>query len=210
MCFFPRLSPRVSHRNSTLEIDMVKRILSDEERELFESTMNQSAPLKKSSRRRKLPAPAKPPSGAKRQEKAETPEVIQTPQRHARRTIGIDGNTAERLRRGQLEPQARLDLHGMTERDAHRALVTFVRAARLRKLRLLLVVTGKGGAAERKNENETVFDLGLDMRARGILRNLTPRWLREPGLANMVADVREAHRRHGGAGALYVYLRKGE
>jgi hypothetical protein len=80
----------------------------------------------------------------------------------------------------------------------------------LRKLRLLLVVTGKGGAAERKNENETVFDLGLDMRARGILRNLTPRWLREPGLANMVADVREAHRRHGGAGALYVYLRKGE
>lgn len=186
---------------------MVKRSLSEAERELFETAMRDSAPLQKQSRPRKKPASAKSPAQTKARQEVK-PEQPQTPQQHGRRTIGIDGNTAERLRRGQLEPQARLDLHGMSERDAHRALVTFVRAARARKLRLLLVVTGKGEGGQRKSE--AVFDLGLDMQARGILRSLTPRWLREPGLAGMIADVREAHRRHGGAGALYVYLRKGE
>jgi DNA-nicking Smr family endonuclease len=189
---------------------MVKRSLSDEERELFESTMRDSAPLEKASRPHKRHAPPKPPAPTKAREKTPEPDRAQTQQRHTRRTIGIDGNTAERLRRGQLEPQARLDLHGMSERDAHRALVTFVRAARARKFRLLLVVTGKGAGSKTKHGIETEFDLGLDMRARGILRILTPRWLREPGLAEAVADVREAHRRHGGSGALYVYLRKGE
>ena len=52
------------------------------------------------------------------------------------------------------------------------------------------------------------FDLELDRRTRGILRAMVPRWLREPALVRFVADVRAAHRRHGGAGALYVYLRK--
>jgi len=186
--------------------------LSDEERELFENTMSSAAPLKKSPRPRKKPAPASAPVPAKvpdAKNHAKDGNPARTPQTHERRTLGIDGNTAERLRRGLMEPQARLDLHGMSERDAHRALITFVRAARLRRFRLLLVVTGKG-SAERSAGNETAFDLGLDMRARGILRNLTPRWLREPGLLELVADVREAHRRHGGSGALYVYLRKGE
>lgn len=189
---------------------MVKRSLSEAERELFEITMRDSAPLKKGSRPHKTSVPAKPPAQTKTRKEGSTPEQAQAPQRHTRRTIGIDGNTAERLRRGQLEPQARLDLHGMSERDAHRALVTFVRAARARKLRLLLVVTGKGAGGQRKKENEAAFDLGLDMQARGILRTLTPRWLREPGLAETIADVREAHRRHGGSGAVYVYLRKGD
>lgn len=185
--------------------------MSEAERELFEAAMGDSAPLKKGSRPRKKSTSAKLPTGSKPlEEGGSRTERPQPPQPPARRTVGIDGNTAGRLRRGQLEPQARLDLHGMSERDAHRALVTFVRAARARKLRLLLVVTGKGAGAQRKEEAEAEFDLGLDMQARGILRSLTPRWLRESALADMIADVREAHRRHGGSGALYVYLRKGE
>ena len=95
---------------------MVRRPLSDEERELFESAMRDSAPLKKASRPPKRHAPVKQPAPAKAHEKPLKPDQAQTQQRHTRRTIGIDGNTAERLRRGQLEPQARLDLHGMTER----------------------------------------------------------------------------------------------
>lgn len=118
---------------------------------------------------------------------------------------GLDGSTAERLRRGRLEPQARLDLHGMTEAGAHRALFHFVRSSHARGLRLVLVVTGKGLEAPEENRP---FDLGLDRRARGILRAMTPRWLREPELSSLIADVRVAHRRHGGSGALYVYLRK--
>jgi DNA-nicking Smr family endonuclease len=48
----------------------------------------------------------------------------------------------------------------------------------------------------------------LDARSRGVLKTAVPRWLKEPALAGIVADMREAHRKHGGAGALYVYLRK--
>src|SRR5690348_12456980 len=149
---------------------MVRRTLHDDERELFENAMRDSAPLKKASRPRKKSPPAKNTGRSGTMDARHAPEG-KTPQIGVRRTVGIDGNTAERLRRGQLEPQARLDLHGLSERDAHRALVTFVRVAKARKLRLLLVVTGKGTGGEHKLRKETGFDLGLEMRARGILRS---------------------------------------
>lgn len=118
---------------------------------------------------------------------------------------GVDGRTAERMRRGTLEPDARLDLHGFTEAKAHGALVTFLRSAQMRGHKLVLVVTGKGG---KPPDPHAPFDLELNMRSRGVLKSVVPRWLGEPGLAGIVADTREAHRKHGGAGALYVYLRK--
>src|ERR1700731_4915934 len=108
---------------------MVRRNLSDHERDLFESAMSDSAPLKKPSRPRRKPAPVTqraPALGQVSRKTQERPATAAT----VRHTVGIDGNTAERLRRGHVEPQARLDLHGMSERDAHRALVPFVRAAR--------------------------------------------------------------------------------
>jgi DNA-nicking Smr family endonuclease len=182
-----------------------KRALTEEERELFETTLGDARPLKDLPRApKKASRIAHPPPDVPKQIlKPESPR----PAPASPRTIGIDGNTADRLRRGLIEPQARLDLHGLTERDAHRALVTFVRSARARRLRLILIVTGKGGQTVRADE-ESPFDLGLDMSMRGVLRTRTPRWLQEPGLAELIADVREAHRRHGGSGALYVYLRK--
>ena len=168
-----------------------RREASAEERALFEAALKDAAPLKK-------PARVKPKPGAAKVKAAHA--VHRAPVER-----GLDGNTAERLRRGVLEPQARLDLHGMTEAVAHRALVMFVRSAFARGLRLVLVVTGKGLKPPAPN---APFDLELDMRARGVLKAMTPRWLAEPELAGFVADVRTAHRRHGGAGALYVYLRK--
>lgn len=117
---------------------------------------------------------------------------------------GLDGRTAERLRRGQLEPDAKIDLHGMTEARAHAALVRFVKSSQARGLRLILVVTGKGMPPP----DDAPFDLELAARSRGVLKTMTPRWLKEPELSSSVADVRAAHRRHGGSGALYVYLRK--
>ena len=174
---------------------------TEEERELFETALGDATPLKGATRRPRKTAKPETPK----------PQPVAQPPQHGpqyRRTVGIDGNTADRLRRGLIEPQARLDLHGLTERDAHRALVTFLRQARSRKLRLVLIVTGKGGDATMHENEYAPFDLGFDMRMRGVLRVMTPRWLREPGLAAVIADMREAHRRHGGAGALYVYLRK--
>lgn len=121
------------------------------------------------------------------------------------RQAGVDGRTAERLRRGQLEPEARLDLHGLTEDLAHTRLAAFLKGAQIRGQRLVLVVTGKGAA---QSNPYAPFDLELDRRSRGVLKTMVPRWLREPELASIVAEVRQAHRKHGGGGALYVYLRK--
>jgi DNA-nicking Smr family endonuclease len=171
------------------------RAASAEERELFEETVRDAHALVK----RKSAASK---TGATKTAVVASSVTPSSPKKH---TAGLDGNTAERLRRGQLDPEARLDLHGMTESTAHRALVTFLRAASSRGLRLVLIVTGKGGKRAVPDEP---FDLELDVRARGVLNAMTPRWLAEPELAGFVADVRLSHRRHGGAGALYVYLRK--
>jgi len=112
----------------------------------------------------------------------------------AKAPSGLDGNTGRRLTRGELAPDCKLDLHGLTEAAAYRALTCFLQAAHRRGDRLALVVTGKGGAAP---DTE-----------RGVLKRMVPRWLDEAPLARLVAEKRSAHRRHGGDGALYVYLRK--
>ncbi|MGD0864667.1 MAG: Smr/MutS family protein [Rhizomicrobium sp.] len=172
------------------------RLPSAEERELFVETFKDARVLVKKK-------PAAPKAPASKRIPASLPESPTPPKSPRRPTAGLDGNTADRLRRGQLDPEARLDLHGMTESTAHRALVTFLRAASARGLRLVLIVTGKGG---KPSAPDAPFE--LDDRARGVLNAMTPRWLAEPELAGFVADVRVSHRRHGGTGALYVYLRK--
>jgi DNA-nicking Smr family endonuclease len=156
-----------------------KRSVSEEERKLFETAYREATPL----------APALLKKIAPEAKNRLTPG-------------GLNGRTAERLNRGDVDPQARLDLHGMTERAAHGALITFIRGAWSRGLRLVIVVTGKGAKAAQADE-----PFVMDSR-RGILKTLTPRWLAEPELAGLIADVRSAHRSHGGGGALYVYLRK--
>jgi DNA-nicking Smr family endonuclease len=120
-------------------------------------------------------------------------------------TDGVNGKTAERLRKGTLEPDRRIDLHGKTEAAAHRALLSFLRGAQRGGDRLVLVITGKGA---RTPDPHAPFDLELETRARGVLKSMVPRWFHEPEFAGLIADHRSAHIRHGGGGALYVYLRK--
>lgn len=110
----------------------------------------------------------------------------------------MDGKMFGRMKKGQLAPEARLDLHGMTAAEAHGALAEFIFKAHGKGLRLVLVITGKGNP---KN-------IGLMPVERGILRRQTPEWLRLAPLGPLVLDVTPAHRRHGGDGALYVYLRR--
>ena len=74
----------------------------------------------------------------------------------------------------------------------------------MRRCKLALVVTGKGARVA----PDAPFDMELNYRSRGILKAVVPRWLREPTFAGIVAGTRPAHNRHGGEGALYVYLRK--
>jgi DNA-nicking Smr family endonuclease len=101
--------------------------------------------------------------------------------------------------RGRTEPEARLDLHGLTLAAAQPRLVRFVLTAQAEGRRLVLVITGKGRP----------FDPGAPMPVRiGALRHAVPQWLSMPPLAGAVLQVAPAHRRHGGEGALYVYLRR--
>lgn len=111
----------------------------------------------------------------------------------------LDGSRLEKLRRGKLKPEARLDLHGMTVDRAYSALSHFMHQSHAGGLRLVLVITGKGSPVD-------TWDHGG--REYGILRQSVPRWLSLPPMSQMVLGTHAAHRRHGGEGALYVYLRR--
>ncbi|MEL7348871.1 MAG: Smr/MutS family protein [Pseudomonadota bacterium] len=114
---------------------------------------------------------------------------------------GLDRRTAERLRRGEREPDARIDLHGMTAERAHRALDRFIGAAASSGARVVLVITGKGG-------RHAPQDAPWLPPGRGVLRDAAPRWLRQGTHGHRILGIYEAHLRHGGAGAFYVYLKK--
>ncbi len=104
----------------------------------------------------------------------------------------LDARTMERLRRGRLRPEARLDLHGMTQDEAHRAVNGFIATSRSAGRRCVIVITGRGRAK-----------LGG-----GILREQTPRWLNLQPTRGNILGFAEAQPKDGGAGALYVLLRK--
>jgi DNA-nicking Smr family endonuclease len=91
-----------------------------------------------------------------------------------------------------------IDLHGMRQDEAHATLLSFLRRSQNAGHALVLVVTGKGGAAS-----------GLALfEERGVLRRVVPHWLRLPDLRALVLGFEEASPHHGGAGALYVRLRR--
>jgi DNA-nicking Smr family endonuclease len=104
----------------------------------------------------------------------------------------LDRRTAERLRRGQIALDGRLDLHGMTQAAAHDALHDFLLGASERGQRCVLVITGKGRAGEEA----------------GVLRRQVPHWLNMQPLRGRIVAIAEAQPRHGGAGALYVLLKR--
>lgn len=106
------------------------------------------------------------------------------------RFAGIDRANAERLKRGKHAIEGRLDLHGMTQDEAHRALGVFISGARAGGKRCVLVITGRGRVGG------------------GVLKSSVPRWLDEPALRSYVLAIATAQPRDGGAGALYVMLRR--
>lgn len=112
----------------------------------------------------------------------------------------IDHKTRRVIRRGGMDIDARIDLHGMRQESAHRHLVQFVQDASETGARMVLVITGKG---------RTSPDYGPGQREdAGILRRLAPIWLGEPLLRSLVIGFGIAERHHGGDGALYVRIRQ--
>jgi DNA-nicking Smr family endonuclease len=157
---------------------MTRRTTSDEERKLFEQTFKEGRPIN----------PALSKKAAVKKGAVSGPS-------------GINGATQDRVRRGTLTPDARIDLHGMTQQAAYRTLFAWLATAHARGHRLVLVITGKGNP---KNDENAPWM----MSPHGVLKQMVPRWLNDPGLAALIASSGPAHARHGGEGALYVYLRK--
>ena len=116
-----------------------------------------------------------------------------------RQPIVMDRKTHREMIRGKLEPEARIDLHGMTLAQAHPALIRFILNAHDRGCRLVLVITGKGKRG---------LDDGPIPQRQGVLRHQVPEWLRMPPIGAAVMQVTEAHLKHGGSGAYYIYLRR--
>ncbi len=114
--------------------------------------------------------------------------------------VKMDRKNFDRMSRGKLAPEARLDLHGMTVAEAHPELIRFILNAHSGGLRLVLVITGKGKPGP---------DYGPIPQRYGVLKHQVPIWLHMPPLGPCILQVTEAHLRHGGSGAYYVYLRRG-
>lgn len=117
----------------------------------------------------------------------------------------LERRVRQKIVRGIRSFDARIDLHGMTQHEAHDQLRGFLHVAYQRGHVIVLVITGKGGRSGR----ESASGHGAPyMDERGILRRVVPQWLAMADLRHIVLGFEEAHLTHGGSGALYVRLRR--
>jgi DNA-nicking Smr family endonuclease len=175
-----------------------KRHLTEEERALWDSVARQVKPLRKKPRVvRQAAVPGTEPTASKHPTSPRPVQSVQPPKptKPAVPPLAPLGRRERsRLSRGKDEIDARLDLHGMTQTRAHRALHGFLQRAHHEGYTFVLVITGKGkvgGEAER-----------------GVLRRQVPQWLSLPEFRSLVVGFEEAHIGHGGEGALYVRIRR--
>jgi DNA-nicking Smr family endonuclease len=184
-----------------------RRHLSDEEEALWAGFTRAIKPLK----------PAKP--GAKTTLKSSAiPPAVSTPALSQTRPHPVTPRETrpppspplaplgrrlkQRVARGREPIEARLDLHGMTQQQAHAALLRFLHRAQADGVKTALVVTGKGktlNTADRDANNRP-----------GVLKRQVPMWLALPEFRLLVVGFDDAHVGHGGEGALYVRLRRGK
>jgi DNA-nicking Smr family endonuclease len=175
------------------------RPLTADERALWSHVTRSIAPLRRV-RPQQEAEPAPEETHAKPAKPAPAAPAVRMPlPRSAPRPPGlapIDRRLKQKLARGREPIDASIDLHGLTQAEAHAALVRFLRNARTDGARLVLVITGKGARSD---------DFTAD---RGVLRRQVPLWLRSAELRDIVIGFDWAHAAHGGEGALYVRIRR--
>ena len=176
-----------------------KRALSEEERALWESVVRQAKPLRNKPRiadsHTSLKAEAQTAAKAMAHPKSAIPVAAPPPKKPVVPPLApIGRRERSQLSKGKKEIEARLDLHGMTQARAHRALSGFLHRSHGDGLTFVLVITGKG-------------KIGAESE-RGVLRRQVPQWLSQPEFRTLVVGFEEAHIGHGGAGALYVRIRR--
>ncbi|WP_417320818.1 Smr/MutS family protein [Emcibacter sp.] len=154
------------------------------------------------------PGPNLPPQKKPKNRNLSTPQVKNPPPegREVSPPLAVDHNWQQKLRRGRAPVEGKIDLHGMTQDRAYRALSSYISRARSGGKRVILVVTGKGGP---KRDLSSLSQREYENR-RGVLRDQVPNWLSSGELRHSVVSFFSANREHGGEGALYVILRKGD
>lgn len=178
---------------------MKGRRLTPEEEALWRRVTGDVTPL---GSRPATPAPPRIPVRVRAPAPAAPPGPPPPPRAHPET---LDRSWDRRLGSGRAEPDRLIDLHGLGRDAARDLLLRQVESAHRRGERLLLVVTGKGAAP-----GPAPADLlpAAGPAPRGAIRADLPRWLAEPELSARIAAVRQAHPRHGGAGAVYLVLRR--
>jgi DNA-nicking Smr family endonuclease len=175
-----------------------RRRLTEEEEHLWAAVARSIKPLR-ASKRLPMAAPSKPsPHGARpvRKTAADHPPSPAPHPKPPASAIALARRERQQLARGKTEIGGRIDLHGMTQAQAHDALLNFLRRYQVEGAKFVLVITGKGSAG------------AVARGERGILRRQVPLWLALPEFRACVLGFDIAHLGHGGEGALYVRLRK--
>lgn len=171
-----------------------RRNLSDEERALWAGFARVIKPLRPAKAPLLKPIVASAKAAATRRE---PPARQEQPTAKSLPLAPFDRRLKQRVSRGRDAIDARIDLHGMTQPEAHAALLRFLRQAQANEAKVALVVTGKGAGKD-----------AHDPSTRGVLRRQVPMWLALPEFRHFVVGFDEAHPSHGGQGALYVRLRR--
>lgn len=178
---------------------MTKRKPSAEEQALFREAMQGTKPIARKKRVAPVPPAAKPEAAAAKPTapKPRTVPVVTPPPApktpaslETGRIADLDKRTGERFKRGEMAIDAKIDLHGFTQAEAHDRLQAFLAKAAESGKRCVLIVTGKGAGGW------------------GVLRDSVPRWLNEPAMRRHLLAFSQAQARHGGAGALYALLKR--
>lgn len=168
------------------------RRLSQAEAELW---MMATADVRPSRARAPKPAPRLPAATELGAASPPLPASVPSPSpKPAPRPTEIDSRTFSKIKRGRLDVDAKLDLHGMRQAEAQRSLTVFLRRCQANGARIAIIVTGKG----------------LTRDEGGVLRRVVPMWLEAPNLRDVVVGFGEAARHHGGEGALYVRIRRAD
>lgn len=176
-----------------------RRLLTPEERVLWTVVTQSIAPLRAAQVHNDVAAPSAPPDVTQLRTPAVPVKAAKqvapvSPSKPAPPPLAPLGRRMRaRVARGKEDIDARLDLHGLTQAQAHSALLRFLHNGQVRGVRLVLVITGKGVRGDGE---------------RGVLRRQVPQWLALPEFRALIVGFEDAHVAHGGEGALYIRVRR--
>jgi DNA-nicking Smr family endonuclease len=180
------------------------RRLSDDEKKLWSAVARSVRPLKPkqaaeepvAAERDRSPEPPVPPKA-----RPVVPPPASKPAAPPA-SVPLGRRLRQRIGRGTEPIDRRIDLHGLTQAEAHGALAGFLRAAQSNGAKLVLVITGKGIATSGRADRDPFAE-------RGVLKRQVPLWLKQAEFRDLVLGFEPAGVGHGGEGALYVRLRRG-